>query len=224
MSDYAQITTFVTKDALITGNPSKAVKGSELDAEFAAISTAVLSKFDSADLSDQTTAEAGTNNTALMTPLRVAQLVAAITSTVAKYKTAAETVSNSAALQDDDDLVNFSVAAAGAYKVHGILIVSIKAASDFKCALTFGSAPTSLNVQFVGALTTDSTSVRGYQTSSGTAVAFTTAADQTLVVLVDGMFVANAATTVKLQWAQNTAVAENTVMNIASFLELTKVA
>lgn len=46
MSDYTKTTNFTAKDALATGNPSKLVKGSELDAEFDAIATAISSKAD----------------------------------------------------------------------------------------------------------------------------------------------------------------------------------
>ena len=47
MSNYTPITDFSAKDALATGNPSKLILGSEVDAEFAAIQTAVNSKLDS---------------------------------------------------------------------------------------------------------------------------------------------------------------------------------
>jgi hypothetical protein len=73
MSDYTQITDFSVKDALLTGNPSKLVKGTEFDAEFDAISTAITSKYDSADLASQAQAEAATDGTVLMTPQRVGQ-------------------------------------------------------------------------------------------------------------------------------------------------------
>lgn len=73
MSDYSQITDFSVKDGLTTGNPAKLIKGSEFDAEFAAIQAAIGTKYDSNDLSDQGTAEAGTSNTVLMTPLRTQQ-------------------------------------------------------------------------------------------------------------------------------------------------------
>jgi hypothetical protein len=46
MSNYVKATNFFTKDALSTGNPSKIIKGSEIDAEFNAIATAVSSKAD----------------------------------------------------------------------------------------------------------------------------------------------------------------------------------
>lgn len=46
MANYVKATNFYTKDALLTGNPSKIIKGSEIDAEFNAIATAVVSKAD----------------------------------------------------------------------------------------------------------------------------------------------------------------------------------
>mgnify|MGYP000143195504 CR=1 FL=1 len=48
MSNYTKIVDYAAKDALLTGNPSKLVKGTELGAEFDAISTAVATKADSA--------------------------------------------------------------------------------------------------------------------------------------------------------------------------------
>lgn len=46
MSNYAQVTFFAPKDALITGNPAKLIKGSEVDPELSGISTAITSKLD----------------------------------------------------------------------------------------------------------------------------------------------------------------------------------
>ena len=46
MSNYTPITDFGAKDALATGNPSKVILGSEVDAEFDAIATAVATKLD----------------------------------------------------------------------------------------------------------------------------------------------------------------------------------
>lgn len=48
MSNYTKATAFTAKDSLVSGNPSKLVRGSELDTEFAAIQVAVNSKSDSA--------------------------------------------------------------------------------------------------------------------------------------------------------------------------------
>jgi hypothetical protein len=68
MSDYSKSTNFTTKDTLPTGNSGKIVKGTELDTEFTAISSAIASK---ADVSSPTllgtptapTATAGSNTT-----------------------------------------------------------------------------------------------------------------------------------------------------------------
>lgn len=72
MSDYTQTTFFAPKDLLTTGNPDKIIYGAELDPELSAISTAIATKYDSADLASSAQAQAETNNTTLMTPLRVA--------------------------------------------------------------------------------------------------------------------------------------------------------
>jgi hypothetical protein len=50
MSDYIKITDYAAKDALLTGNPSKLVKGTEIGADLDAVAVAVATKFDSTDL------------------------------------------------------------------------------------------------------------------------------------------------------------------------------
>jgi hypothetical protein len=47
VSQYTKATNFASKDALSTGNPSKVIKGTEIDAEFTAIASAISSKADS---------------------------------------------------------------------------------------------------------------------------------------------------------------------------------
>ena len=49
MSNYTKTTDFAAKDALLTGNPAKIVKGTEIDTEFNEIQTAVNSKADAAN-------------------------------------------------------------------------------------------------------------------------------------------------------------------------------
>tara|TARA_R110000822_G_scaffold11532_2_gene42075 strand:- start:1003 stop:1233 length:231 start_codon:yes stop_codon:yes gene_type:complete len=44
MSDYTKSTDFAIKDALLTGNPAKLVKGTEIDTEFNSLVSAVSSK------------------------------------------------------------------------------------------------------------------------------------------------------------------------------------
>ena len=48
MADYNKATNYAVKDTLPIGNPSKVVRGTEIDAEFSAIATAVNSKANSA--------------------------------------------------------------------------------------------------------------------------------------------------------------------------------
>jgi len=46
MADYTKATDFESKDGLVSGNPLKVVKGTELDDEFDAIATAIATKAD----------------------------------------------------------------------------------------------------------------------------------------------------------------------------------
>ena len=48
MSNYTKLTNFAAKDALVSGNPAKVIKGGEVGAEFDAIQVAVATKSDSA--------------------------------------------------------------------------------------------------------------------------------------------------------------------------------
>ena len=68
MSDYTKLTAYDTKDSLTTGDPLKRIKGTELDDEFDAISTAIATKANSASPTftgtpTVPTASAGTNTT-----------------------------------------------------------------------------------------------------------------------------------------------------------------
>lgn len=47
MSNYVKITDYAAKDALLIGNPSKVVSGTEIGADFDAVATAVATKVDS---------------------------------------------------------------------------------------------------------------------------------------------------------------------------------
>lgn len=72
MANYVKSTNFASKDALAVGNPLKIVKGTEIDAEFNNIATAVATKADSnspAFIGTPTapTASAGNNTTQLAT-------------------------------------------------------------------------------------------------------------------------------------------------------------
>lgn len=80
MANYTKATNFASKDSLLTGNPSKLIRGSEIDSEFNAISVAIATK---ADTNSPTftgtptapTASAGTNSTQLATTAFVTSAV-----------------------------------------------------------------------------------------------------------------------------------------------------
>lgn len=81
MANYTKATNFASKDSLLTGNPSKLIRGSEIDSEFNAISTAIATK---ADTNSPTftgtptapTATAGTNSVQLATTAFVTTAIA----------------------------------------------------------------------------------------------------------------------------------------------------
>lgn len=80
MANYVKATNFYTKDALLTGNPDKIIKGAEIDAEYNAIATAIASKADTTSPTFtgtplSTTAVAGTNTTQIATTAFVAAAV-----------------------------------------------------------------------------------------------------------------------------------------------------
>jgi len=72
MSNYTKATNFTAKDSLSTGDPGKLIKGSEIDAEYSAIATAITSKADTASPTftgtpSAPTASAATNSTQIAT-------------------------------------------------------------------------------------------------------------------------------------------------------------
>lgn len=82
MSDYTKLTAYDTKDGLTTGDPLKRVKGTELDDEFDAISTAIATKANLASPAltgtpTAPTASVGTNTTQLASTAFVQAALAA---------------------------------------------------------------------------------------------------------------------------------------------------
>lgn len=96
MSNYTKSTDFASKDALLSGNPAKIIKGTEIDTEFNDIATAIGTK---ADLQSPTltgtplapTAAPGTNNTQIAT---TAFVTAADTAAVTAERSATATLTN----------------------------------------------------------------------------------------------------------------------------------
>jgi hypothetical protein len=96
MASYVKATDFASKDALLSGDPAKIIKGTEIDTEFNAISTAISTK---ADLVSPTftgtplapTATPGTNTTQVAT---TAFVTAADTAAITAERTATATLTN----------------------------------------------------------------------------------------------------------------------------------
>jgi hypothetical protein len=82
MTDYVKSTNFTSKDSLSSGNPSKIVKGTEIDTEFNNIAVAVATKADTVSPAltgtpTAPTASSGTNTTQISTTAFVAAAIAA---------------------------------------------------------------------------------------------------------------------------------------------------
>ena len=65
MSNYTKTTNFAAKDALSSGDPNKIVKGTEIDAEFNNIATAVATKRDSSQAITLTGDATGSGTTSI---------------------------------------------------------------------------------------------------------------------------------------------------------------
>jgi len=83
MSNYTKATNFTAKDSLTTGDPGKLIKGSEIDAEYTAIATAITSKADTASPTftgtpSAPTATSGTDSTQIATTAFVQAALAAM--------------------------------------------------------------------------------------------------------------------------------------------------
>lgn len=83
MADYTQLTFFAPKDALASGNPSKLIKGSEVDPELSAIAAAIASKYDSSDIASNAEALGLVLDTKLLTPAKLLAAMAGGTFTSA---------------------------------------------------------------------------------------------------------------------------------------------
>jgi hypothetical protein len=90
MANYTKATNFTAKDSLLTGNPSKLIRGSEIDTEFNSIATAISTKADTNSPSFTgtpvaPTAPNGTNSTQLATTAFVVSQIGAIAAGVSSF-------------------------------------------------------------------------------------------------------------------------------------------
>ncbi len=136
------------------------------------------------------------------------------------YKLADETVNNSNALQDDDDLL-FTVLAGETWEFTAILKLTTDLNADFRYQFT---GPAGAGYVSGQAYNTADALVHAQNGVFGAHNAVVYAGNViNAPVTIGGFFVATASGTVNLQWAQNTAHASNTQVLIGSFLIARKV-
>lgn len=141
-----------------------------------------------------------------------------------KRKSADETVNGSATLQDDNHLTGFALTAGEAYEFRGLMWHTTNNTARIKLTLTFSNAP---QYYYASANAfSETTSGGGTQhSSSAPATALEVATFDGGLVDMRGFFLANASTggTVKLQWAQITGTAVDTILKLGSFLRIRKI-
>lgn len=96
MTDYTKSTNFASKDSLLSGNPLKIVKGTEIDTEFNNIATAVATKADLVSPAftgtpTAPTASVGTNTTQIATTALVFATLQAVYPVGSIYINASDT-------------------------------------------------------------------------------------------------------------------------------------
>lgn len=159
-------------------------------------------------------------------PLQIQQLAEALELWLPRdlVKQANENLSNSAAMQNDDDLK--AVLQPGSYRVTLLAHVGGPAAADVKLAWTGTFAAGSTRSCFgPGSTTTNAaeTVMRATAASVTGAVPYGTDGVATSAILEELYLVVAATTTLQLQWAQNTANASQTTMAAGSRLYWQKV-
>jgi len=117
-------------------------------------------------------------------------------------KIATETVTNSAALQDDD-VLKFPVAASKSYSWRGALFYNTTAAQNFKYTFTGPSGlPSPFGVRFGHSANLAASAMAS---AFGSALALVVSATDNIVMFSGAMVNGANAGNVQLQWAQNTA-------------------
>jgi hypothetical protein len=183
VTDYTKATNFSSKDDLPAGADDKVILGSEWDTELAAIVTAIASKYDSADLSDQSTAEAGVSNAVLMRTMQRALALSgklvgllAITSRAQDGYSAASDQLPTGGTYEDLDGLTFSAVAGGLYFVCGMMRVFSSSGLDPTIKVT--STGTLSNVAvLLGRNTLDTAPAAIVAADSGVSIDATSSAD-----------------------------------------------
>jgi len=140
-------------------------------------------------------------------------------------KTADETVTSSAAYQDDDHLT-VAVVSGAVYKVEGYIVYQTVSAAGINLKLT-GPTGTGLWTFFtvsVSAGSADSGAVRTAPGSNGSGTAYLGGAGTNMSAMLRGTFLPTASGNLQLAWSQNASNGTGTIVRQNSWIELTRVA
>lgn len=148
-------------------------------------------------------------------------------------KTATETVTSNTVVQNDDELFA-SVAINYVYTVDMMAVVTGDDLGDVKFQFTYPAGATLAGGQVSllaslagGVVTSGSAELRAIpvQATPSTALAAGIADTNGVLVMYHGVLIMNStAGTLQLQWAQNASSVNGTVLNIGSYLKLTRMA
>ena len=109
MSDYSKSTNFAAKDNLTTGDPGKIIKGSEIDAEYLAIATAIQSKADTLSPTFTGTPSLPTGTTGVTQAVGTNSTLLATTEFVNNERTNTATLTNKTISGSSNTITNVSL-------------------------------------------------------------------------------------------------------------------
>jgi hypothetical protein len=136
-----------------------------------------------------------------------------------KYKPDDELRNNTTAASDDEDFVNFSLLAGKYYKLECLWRATIGTTPDLKFQFAFTQVPALVGQKSIFTLNASAVGAHAITTINATADVILGAAGEQLIK-IQGLFRAHATinSTVRLQWAQNVATVENTILHGASWM------
>lgn len=178
MSDYVKTTNYAVKDGYTTGNPNKAVKGTELDTEFNDIASAISSKADTASPTftgtpAAPTAASGTNTTQIATTAFVKDAVDTATTSSAS---STQTLTNKTISADSNTLSGIAASS----------FVLSNASGNIDGSASQKAIPSGVVVGTTDTQTlTNKTIALGSNTVSGTKAEFNTAVTDTDIAFVN---------------------------------------
>lgn len=141
-----------------------------------------------------------------------------------RVKTGDESVTSSSTLQDDNQMVGFTVEVSTLYEIECFLFVTVASATpDFKLAWSFSQTPS--QSQYVALSANASGTVTGDQSVMTTSVTYQIASAVDQSFFIKGSFQTHAtlAGILTLQWAQGTSDGTATILKDGSWMKITRI-